>query len=59
MIELYTDANPNGLKVSIGLEEMGLQYNVHRVFLGGDQVTPERGLALVPSAQTSQSPPLC
>jgi hypothetical protein len=22
MIELYTDANPNGLKVSVGLEEM-------------------------------------
>jgi glutathione S-transferase len=36
MIELYTDANANGPKVSIGLEEMGLQYNVHRVFLGGD-----------------------
>jgi glutathione S-transferase len=57
MIELYTDANANGLKVSIGLEEMGLQYNVHRVFLGGDQVTPERGLAGSVS-QTSQSPPL-
>ena len=41
MIELYTDATPNGLKISIGLEEMGLQYNVHRVFLGGDQKTAE------------------
>jgi GST-like protein len=41
MIDLYTDATPNGLKVSIGLEEMGLTYNVHRVFLGGDQLTPE------------------
>jgi GST-like protein len=41
MIELYTDATPNGLKVSIGLEEMGLAYNVHRVFLGGEQMTPE------------------
>ena len=41
MIDLYTDATPNGLKVSIGLEEMGLQYNVHRVFLGGEQLTPE------------------
>jgi GSH-dependent disulfide-bond oxidoreductase len=41
MIDLYTDATPNGLKVSIGLEEMGLKYNVHRVFLGGEQMTPE------------------
>lgn len=41
MIELYTDATPNGLKVSIGLEEMGLDYNVHRIFLGGEQMTPE------------------
>ena len=41
MIDLYTDATPNGLKVSIALEEMGLEYNVHRVFLGGDQKTPE------------------
>jgi GST-like protein len=41
MIDVYTDATPNGLKVSIGLEEMGLDYNVHRVFLGGEQLTPE------------------
>jgi GST-like protein len=41
MIDVYTDATPNGLKVSIALEEMGLDYNVHRVFLGGEQLTPE------------------
>jgi GST-like protein len=41
MIEVYNDATPNGLKVSIALEEMGLAYNVHRIFLGGDQLTPE------------------
>lgn len=41
MIELYTDATPNGLKVSIALEEMGFEYDVHRVFLGGEQMTPE------------------
>jgi GST-like protein len=41
MLELYTDATPNGLKVSIALEEMGLEYNVHRIFLGGEQTTPE------------------
>ena len=31
MIELYTDSTPNGWKVSIALEEMGLEYNVHHV----------------------------
>jgi len=41
MLDLYTDATPNGLKVSICLEELGLQYNVHRIYLGGDQKTPE------------------
>jgi GSH-dependent disulfide-bond oxidoreductase len=41
MIDVYTDATPNGLKVSIGLEELGLSYNIHRVFLGGEQLTPE------------------
>jgi GSH-dependent disulfide-bond oxidoreductase len=41
MLDLYTDATPNGLKVSICLEELGLKYNVHRVFLGGDQMTAE------------------
>lgn len=41
MIDLYTDATPNGLKVSICLEELGLAYNVHRIFLAGDQMTQE------------------
>lgn len=29
MIELYTAATPNGHKISIALEEMGLEYEVH------------------------------
>jgi len=41
MIDLYTDATPNGLKISVALEELGLKYDVHRIFLGGDQLTPE------------------
>lgn len=41
MLDLYTDATPNGLKISIALEEIGLDYNVHRVFLGGEQFTPK------------------
>jgi GSH-dependent disulfide-bond oxidoreductase len=41
VIDLYTDATPNGLKISICLEELELQYNVHHLFLAGDQMTPE------------------
>ena len=41
MLDLYTDATPNGLKISIALEEMGLDYTTHQVFLGGEQQTPE------------------
>ena len=41
MIDLYTDATPNGLKISIALEELGLEYKVHHMDLGGDQKTSE------------------
>ena len=41
MFDLYTDATPNGLKISVCLEELGLQYNVHHLFLAGDQMTPK------------------
>ena len=38
MIELYTDTTPNGWKVSIALEEMGLKYNVHHIHIrAGEQ----------------------
>jgi GSH-dependent disulfide-bond oxidoreductase len=38
MIDLYTWTTPNGRKVSIMLEELGLPYRVHRVNIGqGDQ----------------------
>ncbi|MBV1841948.1 glutathione S-transferase family protein [Photobacterium ganghwense] len=33
MIELYTAATPNGHKISIALEEMGLDYTVHALDL--------------------------
>lgn len=33
MIELYTAATPNGHKISIALEEMGLEYTVHAIDL--------------------------
>jgi len=42
MIELYTWSTPNGRKVSIMLEEIGLPYNVHAINIGkNDQFTPE------------------
>ena len=34
MIELYTAGTPNGKKVSIALEEMALDYNLHKIDLG-------------------------
>ena len=33
MIDLYTAATPNGWKVSIALEELGLPYQVHAIRL--------------------------
>jgi GST-like protein len=42
MIQLYTWGTPNGKKVSIMLEEVGLPYEVHAINLGkGEQMTPE------------------
>jgi GST-like protein len=41
-IQLYSLPTPNGVKVSIALEELGLPYEVHRVaFDSNDQTTPE------------------
>lgn len=42
MIDLYTDTTPNGYKIHIMLEEVGLPYTVHHVDIGkGDQFKPE------------------
>ena len=42
MIDLYTWTTPNGRKLSILLEELGLDYEVHPINIGqGDQKTPE------------------
>ena len=41
-IQLYSLPTPNGVKVSIALEEIGLPYEVHRVaFDSNDQMSPE------------------
>ena len=31
MIDVYTSPTPNGIKVPIALEELGLPYRLHRV----------------------------
>ncbi len=42
MIDLYTWSTPNGRKVSIMLEELGLPYRVHAVNIGRtEQFRPE------------------
>lgn len=42
MIDLYSWATPNGQKISIALEEMGLAYNLHLVNIGaGEQFAPD------------------
>lgn len=42
MIDLYTWGTPNGRKISIALEEMGLDYTVHAVNIREDeQFSPE------------------
>ncbi|MEP1208804.1 MAG: glutathione S-transferase N-terminal domain-containing protein [Rhizobiaceae bacterium] len=42
MIDLYTWTTPNGRKVSIMLEELGIDYTAHPINIGeGDQKTPE------------------
>ena len=42
MIDLYTFTTPNGRKASIMLEEVGLDYNTHKIDITkGDQFAPE------------------
>jgi GST-like protein len=50
-IELYSLATPNGVKVSIALEEMGIEYNPHTVNISkNEQFAPEVS-AISPSSR--------
>ena len=41
-IELWTWGTPNGRKISVALEEMGLSYSIHPVAIGkGEQFNPD------------------
>lgn len=49
MIDLFTWGTPNGRKVSIALEEMGLEYRVHAVNIGQDEQFTPQFLAMSPN----------
>ncbi|MEM1272630.1 MAG: glutathione S-transferase N-terminal domain-containing protein [Pseudomonadota bacterium] len=49
VIQLYSFPTPNGVKVSIALEEMGLAYEPHRVTLGDVDVRSPEFLSLNPN----------
>lgn len=51
MIDVYTSPTPNGIKVPIALEELGLPYRLHRVDLSrGGMAVPEL-VAINPNAK--------
>lgn len=49
MIHLYTWATPNGHKISIALEEMGLPYTVYSVNIGKDEQFASDFLRIAPN----------
>jgi len=51
MIDLYTAATPNGFKISIALEEMGLDYRVHGLDLGAGEQKKAEFLAINPNGR--------
>jgi GSH-dependent disulfide-bond oxidoreductase len=62
-IELYTWGTPNGKKISIALEEMGLDYNVHPVNIGKDEqfapdflkISPNNKIPAIVDTENGQS----
>ena len=51
MIELYTWSTPNGRKVSIMLEELGLPYDVHAINIGKDDQFTKEFIAINPNSK--------
>ena len=48
MIDLYTAATPNGYKVSIALEQLGLPYDLHALDLGANEQREDWFLRISP-----------
>ncbi|MGE5522671.1 MAG: glutathione S-transferase N-terminal domain-containing protein [Rhodospirillaceae bacterium] len=51
MIELYTWSTPNGRKISIMLEEVGLPYRVHAVNIGRNEQFKTEFVAISPNSK--------
>ena len=49
MIDLYTWGTPNGRKVSIALEELGLEYQTHAIDISADEQMAPDFLAISPN----------
>jgi len=49
MIDLYTWTTPNGRKVSILLEELGIDYKVHSINIGNDEQFEPAFLSISPN----------
>lgn len=50
-IQLYSCPTPNGVKVSIALEEMGLSYEAHAIDIGNNETWTEEFLSLNPNGK--------
>ena len=51
MLELYTTSTPNGWKASVTLEEMGLNYRLHKISLQEQQQKETGYLAINPNGR--------
>ncbi|MXN51084.1 glutathione S-transferase [Shinella sp. AETb1-6] len=51
IIQLYSLPTPNGVKVSIALEELGLPYEAHRIEFGPDGVKSPEFISLNPNGR--------
>ncbi|WP_417804553.1 glutathione S-transferase N-terminal domain-containing protein [Thalassospira lucentensis] len=51
ILQLYSYPTPNGVKVSILLEELGLEYEVHQIKIGDDETWTPEFLSLNPNGK--------
>ena len=55
ILQLYSCPTPNGVKVSIALEELGIAYEPHLVTLSDADVKSPEFLSLNPTTKSQQS----